>query len=337
MKKSLALLVLLIGISVCFSQTAETKVEAPDKIEIGLLENIFEPVHFDHKLHADMTKMGEGCNTCHHHGSEGVFEPCADCHTSDEENASISMPTINGAYHRNCLNCHQDWKGDEVCKTCHVQKKFRFNIRKKLDATDILAHDHKEIVVPEIFHFVSPGSKQDPVAFRHKEHVDLYRFKCEHCHRQTDCSTCHNYTPAMADEVKTLPVHHNPCSSCHETKAEDTCGDCHRSTPSEGFAHINTGWELNRFHTTLSCNQCHLGSDPVSALDPDCASCHTNFEVGEFDHGITGIQLNEDHEEIDCYECHVDDRYDVAPSCVECHDEDLSYPTDIPGIKINRK
>ena len=336
MKNRLALLGLLFGVSICSSQTGEAAVDIPDMIEIGILENIFEPVHFDHKMHADMTHMGEGCNTCHHHGSAGVYEPCADCHTSEEENASLSMPTINAAYHRNCLNCHQNWKGDEVCKTCHVQKKFRFNIRKKLDATDVLAHHHEEIIVPEIFNFVTPESDQKPVAFHHREHVELYRFKCEHCHRQTDCSTCHDYTPAAVKEVKTLNVHHNPCSRCHDTNTEETCSDCHRSTPPDGFSHINTGWELSRFHTVLNCNKCHTGEAPIAALDPDCSSCHTNFEVGEFDHDVTGIQLNEDHLEIDCYECHTDDRYDVVPSCVECHDEDLSYPTDIPGIKLNQ-
>ena len=330
---------LLLGImaGLVFGQTATETDSIPDKIEIGMLENIFEPVQFDHKLHADMTPMGEGCNTCHHHGSEGVYEPCADCHVSGEENASMTMPTINGAYHRNCLNCHQNWTGDEVCKTCHIQKKFRFNVRKSLDATDILAHPHEEIIVPEVFNFVSPESDQNPVSFQHKEHVELYRFKCENCHRQTDCSTCHNYTPAPAGAVKSLAVHHDPCSNCHETAKEEGCGSCHSSTPSQGFTHARTGFELKQFHQTLKCNACHDGTEPIVALDPTCTNCHTNFEVDEFDHAATGLILNEDHIEFDCYECHTDDQYDITPSCMECHDDDLSFPTDIPGERIQLK
>jgi len=330
---------LLLGVmaGLVIGQTTTKTDNIPDKIEIGTLENIFEPVHFDHKLHADMTAMGEGCNTCHHHGSEGVYEPCADCHVSGEENASMTMPTINGAYHRNCLNCHQSWTGDEVCKTCHIQKKFRFNLRKSLDATDILAHHHEEIIVPEVFHFVSPGSDQKPVSFQHKEHVELYRFKCENCHRQTDCTTCHNYTPVAADVVKSLAVHHDPCSTCHDTVKEEGCKSCHSSTPSNGFTHARTGFELKQFHQSLSCITCHEGTKPITALDPTCTNCHTNFEVDEFDHAATGLILNDEHIEFDCYECHTDDQYDITPSCMECHDDDLSFPTDIPGERIQLK
>ena len=337
MKARLRLLLILLSLSLVFGQQAKTLEDIPDKIEIGILENIFEPVHFDHKLHADMTHMGDGCKTCHHNDDDGVYRPCAECHVSEEENASMAMPTINAAYHRNCLNCHQNWTGDEVCKTCHVQKKFRFNIRKKLDATDLLAHHHEEIAAPDIFNFVSPQSEQKPVVFQHKEHVELYRYKCEHCHTQTDCSTCHNYTPSPAGDVKTLAVHHNPCSRCHDTEVETGCELCHRSTPSGGFTHGNTGWELNKHHQPLSCNQCHVGEEPIAALDNTCTNCHDNFEVGSFEHAVTGLQLNEDHEEIDCYECHTDDQYDITPTCVECHDEDLSFPTDIPGELIKLK
>lgn len=337
MKVRIGSLLLLLCLGISIGQTKQVTVDIPDKIEIGLLENIFNPVLFDHKLHADMTKMGGGCNTCHHHGSEGVYEPCADCHVSEEENASMTMPTINGAYHRNCLNCHQSWTGDKVCETCHVQKKLRFNIRKKLDSTDLLAHHHEEIIVPNIFNFVSPKSKQKPVVFQHKEHVELYRFKCEHCHRQTNCATCHNYTPSKNKKVRSLAIHHDPCSQCHDTGIETGCELCHRSTASKGFTHSNTGWELNKHHQPLKCNQCHVGKEPITALDNTCTTCHTNFEVDSFDHAVTGLQLSEDHEEIDCYECHTDDQYDITPSCVECHDEDLSFPTDIPGELIKLK
>jgi hypothetical protein len=332
------LLLLLLGL--CFAtlpaQSPADHSQIPDHIVIGTLENIFKPVQFDHKLHADMTVMGDGCTTCHHHGEEDVFEPCADCHMTEEDNASLEMPTLNGAYHRSCLNCHQDWTGDHVCETCHEKQKLRFNTRKALDATDILAHPHKEIIVPKMFKFVTPGSKQKQVVFHHQEHVDLYRYKCEHCHRQTNCASCHNYKPASADKIMTLDIHHNPCSNCHDTTTESNCSHCHLDKASSGFSHEMTGWKLNRFHQPLTCESCHQGSEPVEALDPSCIGCHDNFEVGSFDHAVTGLVLNEEHEEIDCYECHSDDRYDLTPSCNECHDEDISFPANIPGTRSGK-
>lgn len=313
------------------AQTPDANLHPPDSIQIGALQNIFNPVPFAHKLHADMTSMGGSCETCHHHASDQVYEPCSECHLSDTREASLAMPTLNGAYHRNCLNCHQDWNNNRVCKTCHTPRKIRFNPRKALDSTDVMLHAHEEILIPELFHFITPDSEEKPVVFHHKEHVDLYRYKCEHCHRQTNCSKCHNYVPHAKEYVSELTVHHNPCDTCHDTEAEEDCSHCHTGNPPDGFTHILTGWELKEYHIQLTCNQCHEGDDPITELDNTCTSCHTNFEQGEFDHSSTKLVLNEDHLEIDCYECHVDDRYDTAPSCIECHEDEVNYPPDLPG------
>lgn len=318
--------------AVGFCQTDSTSI--PDHIEIGILENIFKPVMFNHKLHADMTSPGIGCEVCHHNAEDEVFEACADCHVSEEEDASMAMPTINAAYHRNCLNCHQNWNSDHVCETCHVQQKWRFNPRRALDATDVLAYEHKEIIVPDIFHFDRTESVEKPVFFHHKEHVDLYRYKCEHCHRQNDCSICHNSQYAVKTESLTLPIHHEPCANCHDTEEEQHCNTCHRDEPSSGFKHDLTGWPLNRFHDKLECQACHIGDAPIETLNNSCIECHDDFEVDVFNHSIVGLDLDEDHIEIDCYECHTDDRYDVPPDCVECHDEDMTYPEFKPGVVI---
>ena len=60
MKVRIGSLLLLLCLGISIGQTKQVTVDIPDKIEIGLLENIFNPVLFDHKLHADMTKMGGG-------------------------------------------------------------------------------------------------------------------------------------------------------------------------------------------------------------------------------------------------------------------------------------
>lgn len=337
MKHAIILALCLAGISVSFAQKSDTSHEPPAKIEIDVLSNIFEPVYFEHKLHADMTTMGKSCATCHHYAPDSLYQACGECHLSKESEASLAMPTLNGAYHRNCLNCHQDWTGDDVCETCHVKRKFSFNPRRSLDATDVLVYKHKEIVVPILFHFVSPDSKQKQVVFHHEEHVDLYRYDCEDCHRQSACTTCHDYSPQPIEHIHTLDIHHNPCSSCHDTEDDNTCTRCHTDSPPQGFNHDNTGWSLKKHHAPLACEICHAGSEPITKLDPNCTTCHVNFELDEFDHSKTGLQLNDDHIEIDCYECHIDNRYDVDPSCVECHDEDLSFPKDIPGDLIKLK
>jgi len=333
MRRLIALLVLVLSFGPLISQDTERFPDVPDMIDIGELSNIFHPVHFAHGLHARMTVMGDGCATCHHHAEDEVYEPCSECHLTEDPTASMAMPTLNGAYHRNCLNCHQDWMDDDVCHTCHLKRRFTFNARRTLDETDILAYKHEEIFVPELVHFVSPESEADPVLFHHREHTELYKYDCATCHRQTNCAKCHDFTP-HEKQVATLDHHHDPCSACHETEKDQDCQKCHTDSPSSGFVHRVTGFPLKSFHSSLDCESCHEDQAPLQALDPDCMNCHSNFEVGEFDHAVTGLLLNEDHEEIDCYECHIDDKYDVSPSCMECHDEDLSYPVDLPGERI---
>jgi hypothetical protein len=45
------------------------------------------------------------------------------------------------------------------------------------------------------------------------------------------------------------------------------------------------------------------------------------------------LTLNEDHLEWDCTDCHREARYDQAPSCAECHEEDITYPEQLPGTR----
>lgn len=337
MRRFIVGVILLFWITPLNSQEAGDKLDVPEIIEIGELSNIFHPVQFTHGLHARMIVMGDGCKTCHHYAEDDVYDPCSECHLAEDPDASIAMPTLNGAYHRNCLNCHQDWMDDDVCQTCHTKRSFTFNARRTLDETDILSYKHKEINVPELVHFVPPESTEKPVLFHHREHTQLFRYDCATCHRRTDCAKCHHYDPHEATKVATLVHHHDPCSACHETGDNQQCSFCHTDTPSQGFVHRITGFPLKSFHSGLECARCHEGTAPVKALDPDCLSCHDNFEAGLFDHRVTGLQLNDDHVDFDCYECHRDDNYNTAPNCVECHDEDVSFPTQIPGTRITSK
>jgi hypothetical protein len=336
MRSLLTGLALLLSFGFLLAQKTVLQSAIPEKIDIGELSNIFHPVHFAHGLHARMTAMGDGCATCHHHAEEEIYEPCSVCHLAEDPSASLAMPTLNGAYHRNCLNCHQNWMDEDVCHTCHLKKRFTFNARKTLDETDVLAYTHNEITIPEIVHFIQSGSDVKPVLFHHREHTELYRFDCATCHRETDCAKCHQYVP-HEKKITVLDNHHQPCSACHEVDQADGCTNCHTSKPADGFRHESTGFSLKSFHFTLSCEACHVGHDPIEALDPNCTTCHKNFEVGLFDHTVTGLQLSEDHVEIDCYECHTDEKYDRSPTCVECHDEDLTFPTQLPGKSLHHE
>lgn len=301
--------------------------DLPKPVILGSLANIFHPVSFSHDTHAHMSEMGTGCETCHHDFEDGDYEPCSACHTNTPASAADETPSLNGAYHRKCMNCHREYKPKQsICSTCHVVKDD--------DLLTALAKNKirsPRLDGPETLRFDTPDAEQAMVTFHHKEHVQLFRIDCAACHQDESCSKCHSYNDDPMNEVAVLETMHVPCESCHDVDDDDECQYCHQASPSPGFSHNLTGWPLKDYHADNSCATCHVGTEKIQALDRTCTNCHDNFTLGEFDHAATGLELFEEHQEFDCSECHENERFDKTPVCTECHDDDYSFPDDLPG------
>ncbi|OIO62461.1 MAG: hypothetical protein AUJ47_07630 [Candidatus Marinimicrobia bacterium CG1_02_48_14] len=310
--------------------------KTPEVVILDQLENIFEPVIFQHGLHADMATMDEGCAVCHHFSPDDRIPPCRECHSIEIEEHDLAKPTLNGAYHRQCLNCHKEWESKEVCETCHARKVEDGGNQKTplVDKTDIIGVAHPEIHVPEKQIFKTKFKAGKLVTFHHREHIELYQFQCVDCHHQENCSTCHEGIRKIAPLQKKLNVHHDPCLGCHDTETESKCGFCHMKTESPGFSHNLTGWPLNTHHERLPCNACHPADRPLNPLETTCINCHTNWFNGNFDHEVTGLELSDTHVEFECGDCHLDEKFENPPDCASCHDDDVFYPDFLPGEKV---
>jgi len=116
--------------------------ELPETIELNLLAKLYEPVILDHVLHADMYD----CSLCHHHtaAAETQNEFCSRCHktaidvadircaachadsyrSTDKDNKKgryhIDVPSLKGAMHLLCRNCHLQESGPAECLDCHA-------------------------------------------------------------------------------------------------------------------------------------------------------------------------------------------------------------------------
>jgi len=119
----------------------------PETIELDSLSNIYEPVTFDHALHAYM----ESCATCHHHtlnqppedenclrchqDSTQVAEVmCSGCHPAFPGNAEklkesqddnlyhIDTAGLKRAFHQKCLGCHMEMGAASGCEDCHPKR-----------------------------------------------------------------------------------------------------------------------------------------------------------------------------------------------------------------------
>ncbi|MBF0230971.1 MAG: cytochrome C [Desulfamplus sp.] len=126
-----------------FKKVAEDKI--PEKLTIGYIADKYEASEFPHakiiqsikkrieknniakRFHGDETTLCMGC----HHNAPATEKPqkCGSCHgkTDVKDNDSDGRPSLKGAYHGQCITCHQNMKIDTVaatdCNKCHKEKK----------------------------------------------------------------------------------------------------------------------------------------------------------------------------------------------------------------------
>ena len=119
--------------------------EIPSPLTLDRLQKLYEPVSFDHQMHAESF----GCNACHHHttGDGSQDSSCMRCHADSAAAAEVSCsachaqdltakapatadkgtisyhidkPSLLGALHLQCLGCHRAESGPTGCQDCHA-------------------------------------------------------------------------------------------------------------------------------------------------------------------------------------------------------------------------
>ncbi len=314
-------------------QTAEHELsEAPDRMTIGEIADLYKPVEFNHKLHAEMAGMGGNCATCHHYSPEGEpIPPCKECH-GEGNPVNLRQPGLKGAYHRQCLGCHREWSHETKCVVCHLPEEGKLMSDPTLDSTDIIGISHPVIESPDMKLYNTPYKPGPLVTFYHEEHIQLFGLACASCHKKESCGDCHDLQQAASKPKKTMEEVHAICNDCH---IDDACNKCHGHEQKPAFVHAQTGWPLNEYHQDLGCRSCHPTGKPIATLNNNCNNCHGGWNQDNFEHLVTGLQLSESHLEFECESCHPDKQYDKEPDCSMCH-EDLTYEDMPPGEYIDR-
>lgn len=322
--------------------------ESPDEApEVEILKDLSErymPVVFPHKMHAQMSTMSGGCETCHHYNTIGPIQSCINCHAKKRSVNDLGKPNLEAAYHQQCINCHRGWSHTIDCTSCHALKTAKEVSNIDSSIQKITGKSHPKIEEPKKIVFETNYKKDKFVTFYHEEHVNKFGIKCISCHKNENCTQCHDkeratMNAAFSNDIpikihKSADQHHQPCFSCHQ---DDKCTSCHMNKESKPFNHkTTTGWALNRFHQNLACSKCHGKSEKYMKLDPTCTKCHNNFVQGKFDHSVTGLKLNDNHAELDCENCHLNKDFSKQPTCTGCHD-DKNFPKDKPGKLLNIK
>jgi len=94
--------------------------KGPEVTILNTLEKLYERVTFSHDIH---TLLAEDCGTCHHHSEPGQTPACKECHGAPFDPKNLNMPGLKGAYHLQCMGCHQEMEsGPTGCNECHAKK-----------------------------------------------------------------------------------------------------------------------------------------------------------------------------------------------------------------------
>lgn len=114
--------------------------DVPDSVVISVLSNEYKPAVMPHrkiiaKLREHMKKNKIAahfhgsedvlCQGCHHHGAIGERPAlCENCHGRPFDEQKPNVPGLYGAYHRQCLGCHQSMRLENPtdCAGCHAKK-----------------------------------------------------------------------------------------------------------------------------------------------------------------------------------------------------------------------
>ena len=276
----------------------------PNVVILRELENAYEAVPFEHQSHAKMAEMWNGCVTCHHRSPQpdasaappaagnmtqeasAKVPACKSCHPVVAADLDIHMPSLKGAYHRQCLSCHQEWMHENACVICHKPKQGRQAGQADPSSDDIVGRMHPPIPEPDAKTYKMRFTPADGgnVLFRHKEHTIAFGIKCVNCHYQDNCAHCHGPTGDTSAQKPLRPgmtwdQSHGPCMGCHQG---NRCRHCHYKddqTPPKAFDHWVTGQGLDEEHAKLGCRQCH--PDLKLKIEPTCGdvACHKDRKI----------------------------------------------------------
>lgn len=309
----------------------------PDVVMLGQLENYYGPVPFDHKTHVRMAEMSGGCTLCHHYTPQGQhYASCRSCHDAPSAVEYGARPGLKGAYHRQCLSCHQEWSHDTGCNSCHVAKVNSASAkqcpipqRATSPETRMPAHVAPP---PATIAYETPRAAAPVVTFHHVDHTQTFGLQCVDCHRNDSCARCHDVkrSPTV---VATRHVPGELMSSCTSCHSESRCQMCHDGVQRQRFDHAErTGWSLAPHHANLECCRCHGELKQFTSPTRSCHACHAQNRRAAPVGVEAQVVRSVDPGELDCLSCHDGIRKCLAQSttvhgpatklngCTSCHD-----------------
>ncbi len=300
----------------------------PEIVMIGGLSDLYHPVEFNHRLHAEMSLMDQGCSQCHHSTTGSTMLPCRDCHAVTPDQVSLNQPGLKGAYHRQCLDCHIEWSHSQGCETCHLPVDSAQLTGAPEGGESGRLEQFKAAASPTIS-YQTKYTEAPIVSFHHKEHSTDFGLDCTACHQSAGCTECHDARRPVSVGIDRTVT----CFGCHQ---ETNCSFCHSTSERKASHHERAdSWQLKEYHGELLCSVCHGSAPDFATPSTDCDRCHADWGP-DFSHAVTGLVMNEDHSDLECENCHLDGDFARRPNCSACHEDEIAFPAQLPGSRAGR-
>jgi octaheme c-type cytochrome (tetrathionate reductase family) len=317
----------------------------------------YEPVRFMHRAHA--THTDGDCTVCHHRVQDPekpddrvgreisqvdmtAFRPstCGACHRLPDEPDAPTRPGLKGAYHQQCVSCHErvgETTAPVGCRDCHrrfvpdhtalLELPDKVVEPRAITARCLECHPAVGDDVLGTSHWLWRGASPHAKGREHETSLGKLVTINNYCigvgSNMEGCTQCHIGYGAFTSEADFEDPSRIDCLVCHDTtgtyrKAEGASG-----APEPGLDLAAIAGRVGQ-PTRAACGSCHFHSEggpnvKHGDLEPGLANPSPELDVHMGEHGLA------------CQDCHTTTDHEVAGKastlavgtnrlrCEQCH------------------
>jgi octaheme c-type cytochrome (tetrathionate reductase family) len=291
-----------------------------------------------HKL-MDIT-IGGACSSCHNDMAANPPQSCVRCHQQSNEPDAPSRLGLKGAYHRQCIGCHERQlkpaSAPTSCSSCHHPWTPNHALLVSLsgtpgpqDVTRVCLRCHPTVGrdVLQTAHWNWRGNSPSLVGHEHRADVSLTLMVNNYClaigPNLKQCSACHIGYGSVDTRFDFTDPENIDCLVCHDTTGQYRKNPLKGGLPDPKLDLVKVAQKVGR-PSRQACGSCHFESggspnakhgdlepalaEPGTSLDVHmgslnmrCQDCHRTSE-----HRIAGRSLSAPAVEgqVACEQCH---------------------------------
>lgn len=319
-------------------------------------ENDYLAVRFMHKKHAAI--IGN-CTECHHHrpADPAALETtrCSACHQTAFNAAMPERPGLKAAYHRRCLDCHQQRnQGPVGCTECHGKnvpdhsKLVKLSANPQpMDVTRECLRCHKEQGEDMLksAHWLWRGPS--PFTEGHEKRVDMGKatntvnnFCISLVSNWPRCTSCHagyGWKDANFDFTDMSRI---DCLVCHDTTKTYAKDPPAAGMPYEGVDLLKVAQSVGK-PSRKNCGDCHFQGGGGDAVKHGDMNGILYYPTKDCDVHMGGMDFQ-------CSECHKTRNHKIAGrsmsapvaegsrSCESCHTSAPHQGDNLLNSHLNR-